>query len=103
MDIDWLKSLPVAELVKRGFIRRCRTPVDQLREVLTFFGVATRGAWSTIWDVPTAYRKSRALDSSLPALAAWLRIGELRAGELACRPFDRTHFRTAIQEIRGLT
>ncbi len=102
-DVDWLPALPVKELVQRGWITRRGSKVDQLREVLSFFGVASRNAWQTIWDVPTAYRRSRAFESDLHALAAWLRIGELRAQQLECGPFHRHGFRTALGEIRELT
>jgi len=37
--------------------------------------------------VPTADRKSRTFESDLHALAAWLRIGELKAANLMRQPF----------------
>src|SRR2546423_10039007 len=41
-DLDWLKELPIKELVQRGCIRNAARPVDLLREVCKFFGVANR-------------------------------------------------------------
>lgn len=102
-DVDWLRDLPVRELIKRGWVEKQDDRVDQLREVLSFFGVASRAAWETVWNVPTAYRKSRAFESDLQALAAWLRIGELRAAGLMRKPFNGPAFRSALLDIRGLT
>jgi HTH-type transcriptional regulator / antitoxin HigA len=102
-DVDWLRELPVKQLVDRGWIEQKADRVDQLREVLTFFGVASRAAWETVWNVPTAYRKSRAFESDLHALATWLRIGELQAANIVRRPFNARAFRSALGDIRGLT
>lgn len=102
-DVDWLRDLPVKQLIERGLIEHRDNRVDQLREVLSFFGVASRAAWETVWNIPTAYRKSRAFESDLHALAAWLRIGELQAADLMRKPFNGPAFRSALLDIRGLT
>jgi HTH-type transcriptional regulator/antitoxin HigA len=102
-DVGWLDELPVKELIDRGAIARQPRRIDQLREVLSFFGVASRDAWATIWDVPTAFRASPSFKSDMRAVAAWLRIGELEAGELDCEPFDRGGLRKALPEMRALT
>src|SRR5438034_11471215 len=34
----WLKTLPVKEIVKRGWIKAHKDQAEQVREVLTFFG-----------------------------------------------------------------
>ena len=36
-------------------------------------------------------------------MAAWLRIGELQAAGVRCETFDKSAFRSALKEIRGLT
>ncbi|MDF1596198.1 MAG: HigA family addiction module antitoxin [Acidimicrobiia bacterium] len=102
-DVTWLDELPVAELIRRGWIEKCRDKVDQLREVLRFFGVADRSAWETVWQKPTAYRRSPAFTSHPGAVAAWLRYGEIQAQEIECAPFDRSRFRQALSELRAAT
>lgn len=101
-QVGWLHHLPVAELVRRGFVRDSSS-VDQLRDVLGFFKVASPDAWHEVWAAPTAYRQSRAFDVDYGALAAWLRIGEIRAQDVELPPFDRTRFRDALPRIRSLT
>ena len=97
-DLDWLRGFPLSELIKRDWIEASATGVEQLRQVLSFFGVASRSAWETIWDVPTAYRTSRTFDSDLLALATWLRIGERRAEDMDLRAFNPRGFRAALRD-----
>ena len=102
-DLPWLDELQMKELIARGHIpdRRSR-PIDQLREVLKFFGVARRSSFDDVC-ASAAYRKSKAYSSDQYAVAAWLRIGELEAADVQCEPFDKARFRAALKEIRGLT
>lgn len=103
-DFEWLKTIPVKELIKRGVIEKKEDPRAQLQEVLKFFGVANRKAWKKVWLEPqAAFRRSRKFKVDQGALAAWLRLGELDATKIKCAPFDRLAFREALQEIRKLT
>lgn len=102
-DVDWLDELPVNELIKRRYIERCKEPIDQLREVYRFFGVANRAAWVELWNKPTAYRTSRAFAADPGAVAAWLRVGELQAADIDCAPFDRRGLGSLIDELRSFT
>jgi len=101
---DWLERMPVAEMVKRGWIRKMGDKVAQIEELLNFFGVASPKQWNDVWLNPhVAFRKSLAYSSTPQALAAWLRKGELDAQQLYCRPFDAQRFQAALTEIRKLT
>ena len=102
-DLEWLQQLPVAEMVRRGWIRRGARPVDTLREVCRFFGVANKAAWDSVWHKPTAYRTSRAFASEPGAVAAWLRIGEIEAASIECEAFDRAVLTELIGDLRPLT
>jgi len=104
-DIGWASTALVKELVRRGCISQFADRVEQLREVLRFFGVASVTAWNTIWDqsaATAAYRKAK-LEGDPVALAAWMRIGELRAADVTAEPFDREKFRQVLKEVRRLT
>jgi len=102
-DLDWLTTLPVAELVKRKRIPDVESPVATLREVCNFFGVADKASWDALWQLPTAYRRSRVFASDPGAVAAWLRIGEIEAAKIECEPFDKAGLRSLLEELRGLT
>lgn len=102
-DVGWLEDLPVRQLVSRGWIRKCSSPVEQLREICTFFGVADRAAWVTLWQKPTAYRTSKAFASDPGAVAAWLRIGEVGAERVECQPYDRSGLVALLPRLRVMT
>ena len=74
-----------------------------MRDLLSFFKVATPDAWQHVWALPTAYRRSQAFDVEYPALASWLRIGEIHAEQLDLHSFDRAKFRASLNEMRELT
>jgi addiction module HigA family antidote len=102
-QVDWLHQLPIAELIRRGFIRKDASPVERLRDALAFFKVASPDAWGQVWAAPTAYRQSRAFEVDYGALAAWLRIGEFWAEHADLPPFDRTRFKDSLPRVRTLT
>lgn len=102
-DLAWLRRFPAAELARRGAIRGSNDPHLLYEQLLAFFGVAGRSAWENIWMSPrAAFRQSAAFKADAYAVAAWLRLGELEATEIDTQPFDRSGFRAALDEIRGL-
>ena len=101
---DWLKQFPVTALIKAGWLKKDATPALQLRELLSFFGVADSTAWQRLWEAPNAaYRRSPAWESSRYALAAWLRKGEIEAAKISCASFHARMFRSSLEQIRSLT
>jgi HTH-type transcriptional regulator/antitoxin HigA len=104
-QVGWASKELIKDLIKRGHIHRVSNQVDQLREVLRFFGVASVAAWNAIWDQPAAtaaYRLAK-LEGDPVALAAWMRIGELRAADADTAPFDRARLRDVLEDARALT
>ncbi|MDE0320735.1 MAG: ImmA/IrrE family metallo-endopeptidase [Acidimicrobiaceae bacterium] len=103
-DVDWLDELPVAQLVKRGWITKGTTGAERVREVCSFFGVASVAVWRDIWEQPVAaYRASRAFSKDPGAVAAWLRIGEIEGSKLECEGFSKSGLRALLPELRSLT
>jgi HTH-type transcriptional regulator / antitoxin HigA len=103
-DLAWMEKFPIPELIKRGKIESHLEPVLQLRALLSFFGVANVDAWKNVWQSPqVAYRKSAAFKGKPGAIATWIRLGELEAHRIQCKPFDRDTFKAGLDEIRRLT
>jgi HTH-type transcriptional regulator/antitoxin HigA len=103
-DLEWLKTIPTNELLKRGVIEKPADKVGLLEAVLAFFGVASVKAWKEGWSMAHfAFRKSLAFEGKVGAMATWLRLGELDAHKFECKPFDKSRFRAALDEIRKLT
>lgn len=104
VELKWLKNIPTRELINRNFIAVDADKVALLRSALAFFGVSSVQAWSNVWENPAvAARRSRCFASHPGDTAAWLRQGELQALEIECKPFEKTRFKEALQQIRALT
>jgi HTH-type transcriptional regulator/antitoxin HigA len=102
----WLKTLPVKEIVKRGWIKAHKDQVEQIREVLTFFGVAFPRAWDEVWAEArkvTALRQGQSRQIDFGTIAVWLRKGEIEGRTLACASYEEIKFREALEYLRRLT
>lgn len=103
-DLNWLKRIPVAQMVKFNWIKRHKAKKDQLKEVLQFFGIASVDQWSQMWPrLSVAYRQSNQYMVLPEAISAWLRKGELEATSIPCTPYNKQSFRQALNKIRALT
>ncbi len=104
--VEWLKSIPLKDMVKLGWIRGFKEKVLQLQEVLSFFGIASPDQWPTITDRlgrQAAFRKTAAFSADNSALTAWLRKGEVEAKKVQCNPYNEKKFRSCLAAIRELT
>jgi addiction module HigA family antidote len=103
-DLDWLGTIPVKELQKRGLVGSHQDQVLVLRDVLAFYGVSSVAAWRDLWETPAVVaRRSMCFQTCPGTASSWIRQGELLAHGIACEPYDRSRFLEALKEIRGLT
>jgi addiction module HigA family antidote len=103
-DLAWLSTIPTKELIRRGVIEATSDQICMLETVLAFFGVASVEVWKEGWSMPQfSFRKSLTFEGKIGAMATWLRLGELEAQKIECRPFDKIAFRAALDQIRKLT
>ncbi len=103
--VGWASPDLIRELARRGCIRRVSDRIQQIREVLKFFGVASVGAWSTVWNESSSlnsYRLAKQQGDPV-SLAAWMRIGELGAASIETGPYNRDEFRAMLPRARELT
>ena len=102
--LDWLKKIPTNELIRRGVLSATKDKVQLLRETLKFFGVSSVESWYQFWGSPAvAARRSPCFETRLEAAATWIRLGELQARKINCKPYDKHRFREALSQIRNLT
>lgn len=100
----WLGRLPLASMVKFGWVERFPDKGQQVAACLRFFRVASVEAWEATYSEPlTAFRKSAKASTEGPAAAAWLRRGELLAGAIATAPYDAAGLRQRLPDLRQLT
>ena len=101
---EWAKKFPVKELVNRGAISKHSLEADNLARMLSFFDVWSIGAFQDKYGaVSTTYRHSSGLQSSLQALATWLRLGEIEAEQTECADYNKETFTQSLMQIRTLT
>ena len=100
----WARGFPVNELVNRGAIRKATSAGDKVTELLTFFGVASVGAWKNRYELTAvAYRHSPSFKSDKSALAAWLRLVEIETESQSLEDYDKPAFMKALKGVRQLT
>lgn len=102
--LEWLKLVPVSIMVKYKWVKQHKDKIEQLKEVLNFFAIASPDAWHEVWgQFAVSYRKSSAFQSNPMAVSVWLRKGEIEAQKIDCKPFDKYRFKRTLNDIRILT
>ena len=103
-DIDWLKGIPVKELMMRGEISKETTGSDLVHETLKFYGVSSVDAWNDVWCEPkVAARRSDCFETQTGPASAWIRLGEVQAQDIPTSPYKKEKFKEALLLIRELT
>lgn len=103
-QLDWLKEIPVKDMIKSEWIKAFESPTQQIQEVLNFFGVVSKEQWHKLWEnyrYQVAFRKSD--ESNWGAILAWLRMGEICSQSIHCSPYSSKNFQSALYKIRELT
>jgi HTH-type transcriptional regulator/antitoxin HigA len=103
---SWLKSFPLREMARLGWIAPRTGQGSHLDDCLRFFGVRDVPSWQAEYGAllqQVAFRTSATFKSEPGAVAAWLREGERRGEARSCAPWDPKQFTDALIEIRRLT
>jgi HTH-type transcriptional regulator/antitoxin HigA len=100
-ELPLVSRYPYPALAAHGWVRKTRDALERLEELLRFFGVVS------LKQVPTieaaAFRRSRKVNASPEALAAWLRQGEREGQALTVAKFSAPKVRATLPELRSLT
>jgi HTH-type transcriptional regulator/antitoxin HigA len=106
-EVSWLEELPLSDMRKFGWVKEQSSKPAYVGEAMRFFGVSSVNAWREQYVRQTvetaAYRVSNKDTSRTGAVAAWLRVGELRAAGTLCEPFNRQGFLEILNDSRKLT
>jgi HTH-type transcriptional regulator / antitoxin HigA len=106
VGIDWLRQLPVRDMIKFGWIDASESDRETVINTCAFLGVASLKAFERKYErllSGSAYRSSTAFDADTAATAVWLRQGEISAGEIACKAWNAQALRMALDDVRALT
>lgn len=102
-EAETLKKFPLREMIKLGWLEKAPTPAEQARKALGFFGVAAFSQLNKPSVLAPAFRKSLVKQACPYALAAWLRKGELEAGEIETGSFDARGLRIELGQLRAFS
>ena len=113
---DWLEEFPLDELKQAGILPKQRlssaSKTAFVEKLLMFFSIATPEQWKSNYVQKLAeIRRTQDFDSSIGALTAWLRQGEIQVESFKRDSnydpqnvrYSSRKFKTAIHEIRKFT
>lgn len=103
--LDWMKEQPVKELNKYGYLKSDKKGAALVDELLQFYAVVSPYEWENIYvqDYANAdFKKSNKYRSSLSAMAAVLRIGEIEMQKIELPEFDKSEFKLHLESIRKI-
>jgi len=106
-ELPLLKSFPIKELVTHNFISVVKEKSERLKELLKFFGVPSLKL--VIKAQAVAYRKTAVKGKKIDqnAVAAWLRIGEIKYLKITEKSdiptYDENAFKKGLLDIRRMT
>lgn len=106
VEKEWLKSLPISDMVSFGWLPRTQSTSEQVAQCLRFFGVETVGEWKRQFRQSlqcSAFRTSPSFKSLEGSVAAWIRRGEIQASGIECRTWNSARFGSLLWEFRALT
>ncbi|MFW6056305.1 MAG: HigA family addiction module antitoxin [Chloroflexota bacterium] len=101
---EWVRQFPYTDMAKRGLVTDTRDTAERADSLLRFFGVGSVASWHRQYEqLEVAFRRSQSFKSSFAATTAWLRLGELRAREMDCSPFEERAVTRTLVEARRMT
>ncbi|MBD3175807.1 MAG: ImmA/IrrE family metallo-endopeptidase [Armatimonadia bacterium] len=101
---QWTKQFPYSDGVKLGFLEPTRKLSDRVRSLCAFFAISSPEAYGRVREeLLPAWREERTAKGDVHARAMWMRMGEIKAQEMDCQPYDKAAFRAALDEARKLT
>ena len=103
-NISWLKKVPTNEIFKRNYAKESESKADNLRNILTFYGVNSVETWESLWkDEKVAAKRSHCFETIPEAASAWIRMGEIEAQKIVTQKYDQTILKNNLLKIRHLT
>jgi len=100
-NVEWVKHMPLKQLQSCGQVTTTKASSEAVNEVLRFFGVASIEVWQTVYEKELEefadFRKTDKHTTTIAALAAWLRTGELELRKLQLPVFDKAAFRQSLE------
>lgn len=103
---EWARSLPVSELVRRGWMKRPENWKDQIVSCCEFFELDGPEAWAARYagiKGAGTLRTSQTFDGTIQAISSWLRRCEIDASGVAISAWDAEGLRALLPSVKALS
>ncbi|MBB1318162.1 ImmA/IrrE family metallo-endopeptidase [Shewanella sp. SR43-4] len=102
---DWLSALPIADMVKWGWIPKQAKNTTRISACLDFFNVRSIDEWYENFNNSTqvSFRTSSKLKADPIAVYTWLNQARILSNNIRCYQWDKDMLIEAIPRIRKLT
>lgn len=101
---EWATHFPRQQLIKLAIIEPADRGSTVVEKVLRFFEVASPDTFDGVWLTPVAaFRRSQKHKIDPYATALWLRLAEVKAGEMTVPPLRIGALRKAAAQLPPLT
>ncbi|MBL7794588.1 MAG: HigA family addiction module antidote protein [Saprospiraceae bacterium] len=101
----WAKTFPYAQMAQLGWVPPAKSVPEKVHALFDFFGIAVAEAWEDFFlhaKLKTTFRISLTPTKTPHALSAWLRRGEIQAGQIQAPSFDEKKLKAALPRLKGL-
>lgn len=103
--VSWAKEFPYAKMASLGWVLPTRNAKEKVIQLFNFFGIATRKGFEDYYyhqRTQVAFRVSLLNQEYAPAIAAWLRRGELQAEHLRVSSYTESALKNTIPELKEI-
>lgn len=103
-DKDWLKQIPLADMLKFDWVKKFADKGQQVAECLKFYGVSSVKVWQDQeQNYQVAFKAYEKFNMNDIAIQTWLRQGEIEANNIACQLFYKSKLKENLPKLRDLT
>lgn len=103
---SWIARLPIADMVKFGWITKRSMTGEKIGSALEFFGVESVAAWEAKFErtlSAVAFRTTDAFETNPYSVAAWLRQAQRLADGVNCEQWNPDRLWSELGSLRKLT
>lgn len=103
--LEWARSFPYAEMAKWGWVPGIRKTEEKVEELFKFFSFSTKRAWENYYygqKLKVSFRISLKHTKEPYAVSAWLRQGEILAGELSAPNYNAGKFKQNLNLFKNI-
>lgn len=104
-SLEWAKRFPYAAMAKKGWVTATRRLEEKAEYLLDYFGISNSQAWDKIYiegKLKVAFRISLKHEKEPEAMSAWLRQGELDAGNVKVPDYNQKLFKKKLEAAKEI-